>query len=385
MLVAVDAHAIGRHLTGNEVYVRNLLDSMAALDGAPEFVAYLSSPEAQARPRRGCRVRRVSPNPFIRLGLDLPMQLRRDRPTLVHVQYTAPLACPVPVVVSVHDVSFIEHPEYFTRSRAVQLRWTVRHTVRSAARVLTGSEFSRDAILRAYPRLDPAKVAVIPNAAAACFRPINHETASAYVRKHYGLAAPFVLTVGDLQPRKNHIGLIHGFAHLLRGCPQLPHDLVIAGKDTWFSGRIREAARLSGVEDRIRFIGFVPDDDLLQLYNAADLFVFPSFYEGFGLPLLEAMACARAVACSNTSAMPEVADGAAILFDPYSPSEIARALADLLLDAQLRARMERLGQKRAAGFSWARTAALTLDLYREVAGASPTAPHQFSSVRASGL
>ena len=121
------------------------------------------------------------------------------------------------------------------------------------------------------------------------------------------------------------------------------------------------------MEDRIQFTGFVSDDDLLQLYNACDLFLFPSFYEGFGLPALEAMACGRAVACSSTSALPEVVDGAAILFDPYSTDEIARAIADLLLDAELKSRMERLGLQRAAHFSWQKTAQKTLEVFHEVA------------------
>ena len=126
------------------------------------------------------------------------------------------------------------------------------------------------------------------------------------------------------------------------------------------------AARDSGVADRIQFCGFVSDDDLLQLYNACDLFVFPSFYEGFGLPALEAMACGRAVICSHTSALPEVVDGAAILFDPYALDEIVRALADLLLDNELRLRMERLGLQRAAHFSWQNTAQRTLEVFHEV-------------------
>jgi glycosyltransferase involved in cell wall biosynthesis len=179
---------------------------------------------------------------------------------------------------------------------------------------------------------------------------------------------PFVLSVGDLQPRKNQIGLIHAFAKLVRAYPQLKHHLVLAGKETWFAGHVHAAARDSGVADRIRFFGFVSDSDLLQLYNACDVFAFPSFYEGFGLPPLEAMACGRAVVCSDTSAMPEVVDGAAILFDPYAVDEIVRAMADLLLDSELRARMERLGLQRAAHFSWEKSAQRTLDVFREVAG-----------------
>jgi glycosyltransferase involved in cell wall biosynthesis len=366
MRFAVDAHAIGRHLTGNEVYVRSLLSALAGLKDDSDIVAYVSANSAAQSLPSNIRTRRVATNPFVRLGLDLAMRVRQDRPDLLHVQYTAPLACPVPVVVSVHDVSFLEHPEYFTRDRAWQLQFTVRRTVRRAARILTGSEFSRSSILKVYGDLDENKVVVVPNAAAGEFRPISRVAAAAAVRERFSIAAPFVLSVGDLQPRKNQIGLIKAFARLVRAYPQLKQNLVLAGKETWFADQVHKAARDSGVSDRIQFSGFVSDDDLLQLYNACDLFVFPSFYEGFGLPALEAMACGRAVACSHTSALPEVVDGAAILFDPYALDEIVRALADLLLDRELRARTERLGLQRAAHFSWQKTAQRTLEVFHDV-------------------
>jgi glycosyltransferase involved in cell wall biosynthesis len=306
------------------------------------------------------------------------MKVRQDRPDLLHVQYTAPLACPVPVVVSVHDVSFLEHPEYFTRYRAWQLQWSVRRTVHRAAKILTGSEFSRSSILKVYGDLDEDKVVVVPNAAASEFRPISRESASAVMRDHFGITAPFVLSVGDLQPRKNQIGLIRAFARLVRAYPQLKQNLVLAGKETWFADQVHRAARDSGVADRIHFCGFVSDADLLQLYNACDLFVFPSFYEGFGLPALEAMACGRAVVCSHTSSLPEVVDGAAILFDPYALDEIARAMADLLLDGELRLRMERLGLQRAAHFSWQKTAQRTLSVFHDVLEKSRATSDVFS-------
>jgi glycosyltransferase involved in cell wall biosynthesis len=269
------------------------------------------------------------------------------------------------VVVSVHDVSFLEHPEYFPRSRALQLRWSVGRTVRSAARIITLSDFSRDAIQRAY-HVDPDGIVVAPLASSPDFRPLHIDNAVDAVRSRFQLPAPFILSVGDLQPRKNHIGLIRAFAELVKNLPHLRHRLVLAGKETWFAPKVRQAARESGVADRIRFLGFVTDQDLLHLYNSCDLFVFPSFYEGFGLPILEAMACGRAVVCSNTSAMPEVADGAAILCDPHSTSEMTRAMADLLRDAELRSRMERLGQQRAAQFSWQESARKTLEVYYAV-------------------
>jgi glycosyltransferase involved in cell wall biosynthesis len=366
MLIAIDAHAIGRHLTGNEVYVRSLLNAFAAQDQDCDILAYVSGVEACASIPPRVRASRVAANPFLRLGFDLANRLRKDRPDVLHVQYTAPMGCSVPLVVTVHDVSYLEHPEYFTRERALQLRITVGRTVRRAARILTGTENARNSILKVYPGLEEDKVLVVPLAAAPAFRPIAREAAVAAVRERYSIGGPFILSVGDIQPRKNHIGLIRAFARLAHAYPQLTHKLVFVGKPTWFSPKVQEAARESGVEERIQFAGFVSDADLLHLYNACDCFVFPSFYEGFGFPALEAMACGRAVVCSDASALPEVVDGAAILFDPYATDEMVRAIADVLLDLELRGRMERLGIQRAAHFSWQKTAQKTLDAFHQV-------------------
>jgi glycosyltransferase involved in cell wall biosynthesis len=236
-----------------------------------------------------------------------------------------------------------------------------------AAKVLTGTEFARSSILKVYGSLDEDKVVVVPLAAAPEFRPISRDLARAAVVEQFDLHGPYVLSVGDIQPRKNHVGLIQAFSRLVKTYPQLKQELVLVGKETWFADQVHRAARDSGVADRIRFLGFVTDTDLLRLYNASDALIFPSFYEGFGLPALEAMACGCAVMCSNTSSLPEVVDGAAILFDPYSVDEIARALADILLNPELRVRMERLGLQRAALFGWKITAQKTLDVFRDVA------------------
>jgi glycosyltransferase involved in cell wall biosynthesis len=376
MRFSVDAHAVGQHLTGNETYIRNLLNSFAGLDHEAEFVTYISRQDAVGEIPWRFHKRRVSRNPFRRLGFDLPLRLRQDCPGLLHVQYTGPLFCSTPLIVSVHDVSFLEHPDYFTKFRSVQLRWTVQRTVREAACVLTPSEFSKRSILDAYG-LEESKVKVLPNGVNSTFRPIARETAQSWVRSSFRLAAPFILTVSDLQPRKNHLGLIHAFEQLLRAHPELPHHLVFVGKETWYAPVIREAAAKSELRDRIHFTGFVSDQDLLHFYGACDIFVYPSLYEGFGLPIIEAMACGRAVACSSTSAMPEVADSAALLFDPHSTADVFRAMRDLLLNPELRLRMERLGTQRAAMFSWEKTASQTLEIYYQIAGrgkyASPPA------------
>ena len=365
MRFAVDAHAIGRHLTGNEVYVRNLLRAFAELDRESEFYAYISAKDAESWVPQRFRMRQVSANPWSRLGWDLGRLVREDRPDLLHVQYTAQLRGTAPVIVTVHDVSFLEHPEYFPMMRRAQLRYTVARTIKMAKRVLTVSEFSREAILRHYD-IPAEKVRVVPNAAGSDFRVIGRDKALAQTRKRLGFAEPFVLSVGDLQPRKNQIGLIAAYAKLMTQRPALKHHLVLAGKETWFAPKVQEAAQASGFADRIHFTGFVTDQELLELYNSCECFVFPSFYEGFGLPILEAMACGRAVACSNTSAMPEVADGAGLLFDPHDIDDMKRCMEDILVDPELRARKERLGVQRAAYFSWQKSARTTLDVYREV-------------------
>ncbi len=373
MRFSVDAHAIGQHLTGNETYIRNLLNCFDVLDREADFVTYISRQEAVADVPQRFQKRRVAVNPYIRLGYDLPRLVAKDRPELLHVQYTAPITCSAPIVVTVHDVSFLEHPEYFTWFRAQQLRLTVRRTVKAASCVLTVSEFSKRSIVDAY-QLPDDKVVVLPDGVSSVFHPVVREVAQRSMRASSNLPLPFVLTVGDLQPRKNHLGLIRAFESLIRAHPQLPHHLLIVGKETWYAPTVRAAAKKSQVADRIHFTGFVEDEELRRLYGACDLFVYPSFYEGFGLPILEAMACGRAVACSNTSAMPEVADSAALLFDPCSQRDLVFAMRDLLLNPELRQRMERLGVQRAGMFSWTSTAAKTLDLYYAVAGNASKAP-----------
>ena len=367
MRFSIDAHAIGRHLTGNEVYVRSLLAGFAALDKKSEFIAYTSMRGAADYVPSRVRTRSVSENPFLRLGVQLPMRVRADKPDLLHVQYTAPLFCPVPVVVSIHDVSYLEYPEFFTRSRRLQLQFTVERTVRQAAKILTLSEFSRQGIARSYG-LDPDRIAVVPAACSDIFKPVSRPKAKSFVDGRFQIGEPYILCVGDLQPRKNPLGLIRAFEELVGNCPELPHHLVMVGKDTWYAPRVHLAAENSPFGNRIHFTGYVDDAELLQLYNACDIFVFPSFYEGFGIPILEAMACGRAVACANTSAMPEVAGSAAVLFDPHSTEQMMRSMRDLLRNAELRSRKERLGQQNASRFSWKGTAKQTLDVYYEVAG-----------------
>ena len=368
LTIAVDAHAIGQRQTGNEVYVRSLIHRYPLLAPDADFISYISCDEASKWIPESFEQRRVAKNPFLRLGADLSSSLRRDAPDLIHVQYTAPLNCPCPIVVTVHDVSYMEQPEYLPKWRALQLRLSTTLTLKRAAKVVTISEFSRQRISAVFG-IDPAEIVVTPLASQEQFRVVNREMAVANVRAKLGIDRPFVLNVGDLHPRKNQIGLIRAFSELIKAHPELPHLLVFAGKRTWFAPKVTDEIRRQGLEERIVLTDFVDDDFLPLLYNAADLFVFPSFYEGFGLPAIEAMACGRPVVCSSASALPEVVDGAALLFDPNSTAEQMRAMRDILIDPELAERMERKGLQRAKIFDWRETARKTLDVYYEVAEA----------------
>jgi glycosyltransferase involved in cell wall biosynthesis len=342
------------------------LDAFAKLDTHAEFIAYVSAPDLNGWVPARFEKRRVARNRYWRLGFHLAERLRRDRPDLIHVQYNAPLLCPVPIVVTVHDISFMEYPEYFPPGRAWQLRLTTGTTLRRAAKILTISEFSRQRLAAGFG-LDPDEIVVTPLAAQEHFRPRNRAQARERLLARFGLDRPFVLSVGDLQPRKNQIGLLRAFDALIRERPQLPHTLVLAGKETWFAPQVRAEIHRLGLGGRVLVTGFVSEDELVDLYNAAELFVFPSFYEGFGLPVIEAMACGRAVISSNAASLPEVADAAAILVDPNQTGELVRALRDILLDAELRERLERLSLHRARFFSWLETARKTLEVYYAVA------------------
>ncbi|MCW5966591.1 MAG: glycosyltransferase [Bryobacterales bacterium] len=332
-----------------------------------EFLAYVASDEAVPRIPADIDTRVVSSNPYLRLGFQFGRRLKEDRASVVHVQYTAPLGCSVPVVVTVHDVSFVEQPEFFSSFRQNQLAFTVKRTIRQAARVLTCSEFSRKAIARAYG-MDPERIVVVPNAASPSFRPLDRQKSSDIVRRAFGLNAPYLLCVGNLQRRKNQIGLIRAFEALMQDQPDLPQHLVFVGKETAQAPEIRAAARRSPLQGRIHFTGFVADDLLPWLYNACDLFVFPSFYEGFGIPLLEAMACGCPVASSNRTALPEVGGNAALYFDPGSISGMARTIHDMLRNLDFAATLGRSAVDRAREFSWRRSAEIVLDTYREAAG-----------------
>jgi len=371
MHIGIDAHAIGARQGGNETYISNLIEALAEIDGENRYTLYFSKAEA-AREWRGrfpnFFVRLLPPpTPLIRVPVALALELRLRPVDVLHVQFTAPPFCPVPVIATIHDLAFEHLPETFTRRGRAQLRLTVRKTARRAVRIATVSEFSRRDLINTYG-LDPDKVVVTANGVGAYFSPLpQSDNEQRDVLKRYGIQREYLVAVGSLQPRKNLVRLLHAYDHFREEVPNGP-QLVIVGRRLWLTGEIfREIGRRVWAGDVI-CTGFVPRNDLAALYRGSMALVYPSLFEGFGLPPLEAMACGVPVVTSRTSSLPEVVGEAALLVNPYDEGEIAKALFRITHDSELRKELRERGFERAKQFTWRMAAERTLALYRESCG-----------------
>ncbi len=346
----------------------NVIRALGSVDPDGDYTLFVSPPAPQNPIPGAERMRQafVGPyNPLVRMPFTFPLALLRERIDVIHVQYIAPPVCPSRVVVTVHDISYERYPRFFTPAGLRQMRALVPLTVRRADAVLTDSEFSKRDIVRRYCT-PPEKVVVTPLAADPMYRPLRDETRLVEVRARYGTGDGFILCVGNLQPRKNLGTLIEAYVRLRRS-DATRRRLVLVGRKAWLYDDTFAVARDSGYADDLVFTDYVPDDDLVALYNAADVFVYPSIFEGFGLPPLEAMACGTPVICSNTSSLPEVVDDAALTVDPYDPDALATTMADVLGAQELRSDLSARGLRRAAHFSWETTARTIASVYRDVA------------------
>lgn len=366
MHIAIDAHAVGSGLAGNESYVTNLIEALAE-DATNRYTLYVTKREAAKRYTNRwphVSVRMTPPHtPLVRVPLTLFAELRRRPVDLLHVQYTAPPFPSCPVVATIHDLSFEHLPETFKRRSRMQLRLTVRRTARAAAHVITSSDYSRGDIVETYgiPR---ERTSVTPLAAPAHFQPVTVEDELRRVRELYGLPGDYVLAVGSIQPRKNLVRLLEAYALLLRerGARGLPR-LVLVGKRAWLYGETLRTVEEFGLHNFVTFTGYVSAADLPALYTGALLFVYPSYFEGFGLPPLEAMQCGAPVIAGDRTSLPEVVGDAGLLVNPFDVRAISETIARLLDDAELRAELRRKGLMRASLFNWRETARLTLAAY----------------------
>lgn len=270
-------------------------------------------------------------------------------------------------LLTVHDLSFIRDPESTTAVLREYLNAVVPRSVARADHVLADSLATRDDLVALY-RTPPEKISVLYSGVHESFQPVTDPATLAAVRARYDLGdAPFILAVGTLQPRKNYVRLIRAFAAISNLQPPTPSlQLVIAGGKGWLYDSIFAEVKRLGLPDRVLFPGFVADADLPALYSAARVLAYPSTYEGFGLPMLEAMACGTPVVTSTASCLPEVAGDAALLVPPTDVDALAAALDRALADETLRADLIAKGRARARQFSWANSARQLLEIYRSL-------------------
>lgn len=270
-----------------------------------------------------------------------------------------------PTVLTVHDLIYELFPQYHKKLNYYFLKWAMPIFVRRATAIITVSETTRRDLIRLY-RVPAERIWVVPEGPAPHFQPPTPAAVEA-LRARYNLPERYLLTVGTIEPRKNLARLVDAFARLHR--QKLVDALVIAGRRGWLTEDFFAHLVRSPVRDRVILLGYVPDRDLPALYGGATLFVMPSLYEGFGLPVIEAMACGVAVAAARGGALPEVGGDAVCYFDPHSVEDMADVLARCLRDADLRAWLRKKGLDRAAQFSWQRTARETAAVYEKVIAA----------------
>ncbi len=275
-----------------------------------------------------------------------------------------PILTRTPSVVTVHDLAFLAQPEAFHPSKRRYLTLMTRLSVHRARAVIAVSAHTKADLTRSFG-IEAEKITIIPNAADPRFTPVSDPAAVGAFRRSHHLPERFILFVGTLEPRKNLRRLIEAFARLAADDADL--RLVVVGASGWLTSDLAPLVQRLNLNERIIFMGYVADDELPRYYQAATVCCYPSLYEGFGLPVLEAMACGTPVVTSRTSSIPDVTGDAAILIDPTDTDAIAGALHAVLTSPERRVAMRAAGLARAATFSWERTAAATLDVIRRAA------------------
>jgi glycosyltransferase involved in cell wall biosynthesis len=367
MRVAIDARKL--HDFGIGTYIRNLLRHLARIDHDTEFVLLCGEADLGVAAQLGPNFRAVlepSPNYSIREQIHVPWVLRRERPDLYHApHYVLPAAIHCNSVVTIHDCIHLMFPQYLPNRMAYAYAraqmWTAAH--RSDC-ILTVSDASKRDILHLF-NIPPEKIVVVYNAIDAHFSITPTPDAVARVRERYQLDHRFVLYVGNIKPHKNLVRLIEAFSELRTGDLE-DVKLLIIGDEISKLPALRHAVHRHKLHKHVRFLGYVPDDQLTVLYRLAAVFVFPSLYEGFGLPPLEAMASGTPVVVSNVSSLPEVVGDAAVLVDPHDIDSIVDGLRCVLTDPTRADDMRRKGLERSREFSWERSVARTLEVYKRI-------------------
>ena len=302
---------------------------------------------------------------WYKIGLPIPMDMLAGAADLFHFpDFALPPVRRGATVVTVHDLSFLLVPECADQKLRAHLERVVPMSVREADFVCVDSENTRNELTTLLD-VAPERAEVVYGGVDQRFRPVTDEMVLEATRLKYGLSFPFIMYTGTIEPRKNLGRLLQAYT-ILRERKQIRHRLVIAGGLGWlYQDVLRDIDQLA-VDQEVVFLGRVPDDDLPSLYSLCDLFVFPSLYEGFGLPPLEAMACGKPVVCSNTSSLPEVVGDAGVLVSPYDVDALANAIGELLDDPDQRALLGRRAIEQSQRFTWEESARRTLQIYQRL-------------------
>jgi glycosyltransferase involved in cell wall biosynthesis len=376
MRIALDYTAGIRQEAGIGYYVRSLLDAMLAVDKENEYILITSGRPTRERPFpqapnvRGRGI--LIPDRYLnvlwyRLRAPLPANLFTGKVDIYHGPdfVLPPLSGKIRKVVTIHDLAFLEHPEYAVPSLVAYLNKVVPESIAAADAVAAVSHDAASSLVEHFgtPR---EKIAVVPNGLRPHFRRITDPILLGATANKFGLKHPLVLGVGTLQPRKNHMGLIKAFHQAQSDKKHHPAMLALAGGHGWLYEETRQLVADLKLEKKVRFLGPVSDLELIVLYSLADVFAFPSFYEGFGVPPIEAMACGAPVVTSKTSSLPEVVGDAALTVDPHNIDELAAAILRLLKDEPLREELRQKGYERAQLYTWPKSAQKMLDVYQRL-------------------
>jgi glycosyltransferase involved in cell wall biosynthesis len=361
----------GRQAGGPETYERRLVGELAGLVGDDELHVFcLSEAAAQSFPagHRGVFVHVLRPGlRVVSMTASLPLAMVRSRIDLLHATFAPPPLSPKPFVFTNHCLSSFTHPEFYDNAIRLRLNALIRAGLRRARRIICVSQSTLETTAELF-RIPTDRMTVVSNGVAERFTVLPAGAARERVAGRYGIRAPYLLFMGKVETRKNVVRILEAFDRFRR---EVRDDvkLVLAGRRTPTSVGIDETIARLQLREHVIEPGYVDDEDLPVLYNAAEMFVFPSLWEGFGIPVIEAMACGTPVVTSNVSALPEVAGDAALLVDPYRVDDIAAAMHRVYSDAGLRAELRDRGLRRARLFSWTRTARETLDAYHEARAA----------------
>jgi glycosyltransferase involved in cell wall biosynthesis len=367
MKIAIDVHSLGTQSGGNETYCRQLLRGLAQAPANNQYDLFYTHPVALSQEGVGTPPFHFIPipkNPIVRICAVLPRLLARTKPDVFHAQYVLPPFVKTKTVLAIHDLAHEHFPEFFHPVEALRMKKLVRWSAKRASHIMTISEFSAADIARRFD-IPRERITVAYLAASPDFHPRDKAQSQEYLAEKYGLTFPFILYVGRIQARKNLARLVEAYARLRKQA--LNAKLVLVGKKDWQSGKLLEKIKELGLEDSVVFPGFIPFDDLPLFYNAAEVFVFPSFFEGFGLPVVESMASGVPTITSIGSSLEEVAGDGALLIDPGDTDSITAALGKVLDDPGLRHDLAIRGLKRSKEFTAGNLAEKAMAVYRSLA------------------